>query len=314
MARSRRRERGAVLAMVGMLMLVFIALSVVAVDIGRLGFTATEVQTVADIAATAGATAAVKGGNAKAQAQSVVALNSVDGSAASIAAGDVILGNYNSMTQTFTANAAPTNAVRANAMATVNNILASMVGTPTTTVEKTATAAFTTVQNANPTLPIAIGSCYFNNPCCPTLTQTPSTTNNTAWTTFFINNVSKSNIESYFPTPCGDGAVPPEINVGDHLQLGNGMVTPDLRKVQCLVDHGMRDFLIPVIQSTGSTCAGPLNQDRAVVGFATIHIDSVVTNGMSPGINLHGIINAGLPGTPGGDCPNCGTGFVVLVN
>src|SRR4030095_9049589 len=74
--RTRRKERGAVLAAFAISMDAFLAFLPVAIDLGRLGLTANEVQTVADAAATAGARALAEGGSstvARSQAQSVVA-------------------------------------------------------------------------------------------------------------------------------------------------------------------------------------------------------------------------------------------------
>src|SRR5262245_22083282 len=61
--RQRRsvRERGGYLAFTGMALLTLIRMTVVGVDLGRLAFTATEVQTVAEVAATGYAHAWLKG-------------------------------------------------------------------------------------------------------------------------------------------------------------------------------------------------------------------------------------------------------------
>ena len=74
-------------------MAAFLALAAVGVDLGRLAFTATEVQTVADVAATAGARTlllnSVTGtsSNAVTAAQLAAAQNQIDGRAATVAAG-----------------------------------------------------------------------------------------------------------------------------------------------------------------------------------------------------------------------------------
>src|SRR5437667_12368764 len=98
MKRSHKSERGqAVITMVLWLTGAFFALTVVGIDIGHLGTSATEVQTVADIAASAGARNLLKGGSAntaKTEAISVVAKNKVDGQLFTMAAADVHVGNY----------------------------------------------------------------------------------------------------------------------------------------------------------------------------------------------------------------------------
>jgi len=321
MNRPHRGERGSIIAAAGIGLAAFLALTVVAIDLGRLGFTATEVQTVADIAATAGATALINnggnGGAAVAQAQSVVALNQVNGSTASISAGDVIVGRYES--GAFTPGGAPANAVRANASATVNNLLASILGTPTTTVQKTATAVFSSVGSAVPEIPIAIGSCYFENlcsTCLPPLVQVPSNSsgdaNNSAWTGFFAGSNAMT-IRSYIPAPCGGGVTPPLIQVGDRINLNNGQIANLYDDFQCLLNNNMDTFVVPVIQSSGSTCGGPINQSQPVVGFVTLQIDSVNGMGNPKYINLSGVWNASVPGRPGG-LTNTGSGMAILVD
>jgi hypothetical protein len=283
-----------ILAMMGISLSAFLALTVVAVDIGRLAFTATEVQTVADVAATAGATAAVNGGNADAEARRIALENSVDGAAASTAVDnlEIEIGNY---------------------------LLAAVLGSPTTTVEKTATASFTTVSGATPELPMAIGSCYFENlcdGCLPNLIQVPSNTggdaNNTGWTGFF-GTASNSNMSGYIPAPCGGGVTPPHVEVGDVVSLNNGQIPTLINAIQCLLDQGINEFVVPVVQSSSSSCGGPINQGAPVTGFVTLVVDSVKATGNPKYVNLHAVFNANVIGTPGG-CEDCGSGQIVLVN
>ena len=59
----RRGQEGFVLALSGILLLTMFALMVVAIDIGRISHTATEVQVAVDAAALAGAENLLKGGN-----------------------------------------------------------------------------------------------------------------------------------------------------------------------------------------------------------------------------------------------------------
>jgi hypothetical protein len=335
--------------------MVLFAFAVLAVDVARLTLAANEVQSVADIAATAGATAAWEGADdAVGQAQEVVALNTVDGATASIDASDVILGHYDAETQTFAPGATPTNAVRANAMATVNNILATILGTPTTAVEKTATAAFTTVQDGRPALPFAIGNCHFDNlcpTCLPDIRRAPSEGSSSAWTGFLAGRTF-SDIQSFMPSSCGGGgADAPELHVGDtiHLNTGESLTSTQrgvlLQSVQCQFAAGDREFVVPVVgQPAGESdddddsdngsgdrdddgdgdddsgdgdsedCEGDLDNTGSVIGFVTVRVDSVVVSGENKGINLHGIFNASLPGTPGGNCDKCGSGHAVLIN
>ena len=113
---ARKQERGAVLTAFVLTSTALFALTAVGVDTGRLALTANEVQTVADTAATAGARALVEGGSAataRAQAQTVVGQNRVNGTAASIQAAQLEVGSYNAATGSFANGAVPANAVRA---------------------------------------------------------------------------------------------------------------------------------------------------------------------------------------------------------
>src|SRR5207249_7141953 len=100
MKRTRKGQRGqAAILMALWLTGAFFALTVVGIDIGHLGTSATELQTVADIAASAGARNLLKGGSAntaKSDATSVVAKNKVDGTSFTMSAADVHVGDRKS--------------------------------------------------------------------------------------------------------------------------------------------------------------------------------------------------------------------------
>jgi hypothetical protein len=201
----------------------------------------------------------------------------------------------------------------------VTNILASIVGTPATTVEKTATAAFVTIGGATPELPIAIGSCYFEGLCAgclPDLIQVPSSSqgeaNNTAWTAFF-ETANAMTIADYFPSPCGAGVAVPHVDVGDNINITNGQISNLYDNFQCLLDNGVNEFVIPVFQSESSTCNGPMVGSPEVIGFVTLVVDAVNGMGNPKYVDLHAIENATVPGTPGG-CAGCLTGSVKLIN
>src|SRR2546430_14991351 len=90
MGASVKNERGQVFVAAAVSLAAFLALTVVAVDIGRLAHTATEVQAVADVAASAGATALLKKTFARAnvdpiaEAQFVAGHNNKGGPAARV--------------------------------------------------------------------------------------------------------------------------------------------------------------------------------------------------------------------------------------
>src|SRR5262245_10478817 len=122
---ERSRERGGVLAFTGMAVLTLVGMTVVGVDIGRLAFTATEVQTVAEVAATGYAHAWLRHATLAdafdndvnvAEALPVINSNRIDGQQANdvnVPPGNYELGSYDFTTASFVSGGLPANAVRA---------------------------------------------------------------------------------------------------------------------------------------------------------------------------------------------------------
>src|SRR5947208_13661913 len=143
MGASVKNERGQVFVAAAVCLAAFLALTVVAVDIGRLAHTATEVQTVADVAANAGATALLKktltgaAVDPIAEAQFVAGQNTMDGQAAVVT--DIALLHYDFASGGFTSGSP--NAVLATPSVTVTNLIAGVMGERRTTGTKTAREA-----------------------------------------------------------------------------------------------------------------------------------------------------------------------------
>jgi Flp pilus assembly protein TadG len=320
MRRARKSERGAILAATVLALPALLALVAVGIDTGRIAFTATEVQNVADAAATAGAQNLLEGGTAstaRSQAQTVGAQNAVNGSGATVLPAQIEVGQYNYTTHTFVNGAAPPSAVRATPSVTVRNLFAGILGSSfvNTTVTKTATAGFSGLGQAGATLPLALGDCHFpelsscfqTSGCLPSLSQVPSTTDNTGWTSFFDGATSQGNITAYLPSACGGTKTPPAVKVGDSISLNNGQGNGQaLKGVQDCVEKGINKFLVPIV-----SCGGNFNQAGTVTGFATIIVDSVVSQGNPKGLNLHAIFEE-VQGTPGGGA--YGTGEMRLLS
>ena len=165
-----------------------------------------------------------------------------------------------------------------------------------------------------PNLPLAIGDCHFpsisscfNTPgCLPSLTQVPSTTDNTGWTSFLDGSTSNSSIGQYMPSACGGSKTPPTVGVGTPVSLNNGQITSVLQSVQDCVNQGINKFTVPVV-----SCGGNFNQSSTITGFATIIVDSVNATGSPKGLNLHAIFDD-VVGPPGGG--NYGTYTVRLIS
>ena len=322
----RRDERGIAMVQTAIFLTALTALVTVGVDVGRLAFTATEVQNLADIAATAAAKHVVNGdGTSRQGADLLAGQNFVDGAAATPSNVPLVEdGTYDFATGTFNPGGSPATAVRATAAATVQNIFAGILGTPNTTVTKTATASYAYPGGGQAGLPIAIGDCAFPDPncqsdsCLPQVLQIPSPSDNSAWTGF-TEGSSTNNIGDFFPTACGGNGDPiPGIvanqggtcvddGINDCISLNNGQEVPLLNLIQGCLDAGLDTFLVPVID-----CDAGLNGNAPVMGFATIQITSVVNSGGTKHIELRAIHNANAPGPPGGG--NFGSGSVVLVN
>jgi hypothetical protein len=300
MRREPTNQRGVALVGFAVSMAALFAIAAVAVDMGRIATTADEVQAVADAAATAGAMTLFKNGTAaqaKADAQTVVGQNRVNGATATIAASAVQVGQYDPTTKTFTNGATPPNAVRATPSATVQNLFVGIFGSRfmNTTVTKTATAGFVGVGSATPTLPLVIGDCNFGQfkectldpSCLPQLFQVPSQGNSAFIKT--TGNVSD------LPASCGgSGTV---LSAGDTVNLTNGQTDNTLKSISDCFKTGVTQFTIPVVScdSTGGNWQGTAQ----VVGFASITVTAVKATG-NPKTVTFNTITKELSGPVGG--------------
>lgn len=311
---KRRRDRGAVLALVAIGLAAFVAFLVIAVDVGRLAHTANEVQSAADGAAAAGGTALLTGGGAAGaatQARAIANGNIVDGQPAGAMIQDVAAGIYDQTTGTFTVTASSPSAVRVRAQTTVGNIIAGALGSKTTTVARSSVGTFTGIRTATPTLPFVIGDCAFQaisscfgtDTCMPKPTRAPSAATRTAWVMF---GSSTASIAQYLPRACKGTLTPPQLTVGSTLRINQAVQTTVLNNLRACITPGRSEYLVPVANCTAS------NVSTRVTGFATIVIDSVTTSGANRGVAAHGAFRQ-VAGVPNG-CAKCGTGFVQLVN
>lgn len=291
----------------------FLGLSAGAVDISRHAFTATELQNLVDAAASAAAKAAGNNGSPYGAAQAISSLNTVNGEHLTLAAGDVVIGTYNG--NVFTPGGSPSNAVRVTATKTLSNIISGLIGHPTSTISRTATAAIVALGGGVPTMPIALGETYWQQ-CIqfgcsqPEIILVPDGVQNAGWTAFFAS-ASTNQVRSYVPAAqgCnGGGQAPPYITVGDSINLNNGQGN-QLLAVQCLVcTQGQNGFLVPVVRNLGQ-----FNQSAEVVGFATVVVESfnyssnprtrscgnLNGGGTLQTINVRSVFNANTPGPPG---------------
>jgi hypothetical protein len=201
------------------------------------------------------------------------------------------------------------NAVRATAQTTVNNILAGIFLSPTTTITKVAIGAVGPPRSVGPGAPWVLGDCCFPDDCedqsCLPGGTIPSTSDNQGWTGFF-GTASDNSILSYFPDPCGGGAAIPVVNVGDSINITNGDSSPLFRAVRCMVCDpavNQREFIVPVVACAGSCGSTQFNQSMEVTGFATVTIDGFLFQGRNAQWQLGSAACTGYTGANGGQAP-----------
>jgi Flp pilus assembly protein TadG len=333
MTRKRfdRSERGAIAALSGIVMLALASMVVVGVDLGRLAFTASEVQSVADAAANAYAIAMQRDrDDPQADAQQVVAGNSIDGAAALPANIEAFeLGNYSSQSLDFVPGGNPANAVRATATATVDNFFAGLVGDPATTVRKRSTAAIGCPGAGRFVLPIVVGECAFaafesSDDCSdlPELIQQPVQGDNSCWTNLMSGpGGGASTTISYLPTSCcqggncGGGVPGPQVQIGDVLYHTNGQSNSVMHILEdCVEDDGITDYVVPIVacDSNLTNCVGT----SPIVGFASVRVTHVDDQGSEKSIDLEFFCNDNDPvvGDTTGFSDECfGTTSVAMV-
>jgi hypothetical protein len=325
MKRQVKHERGVVLAMAGLWLVAMSAIAAIAIGVSRLTDTATEVQTVADAGALSGASALLAGKSAYTVAENVAQANQIDGKHAAFDAADIVTGYYNPTSHQFVAGGTPQDAVQATAHATVTTLWAAIFGGTTAPVTKQAVATYTPRSNnstpGTPTLPAAVGACFFTNfqttgACSdlPTLTQVPNPTNNSGWTSLQTGvQANKGNISPFLPTVCGcaagacaGGQQAPLVTTGEQTGVGvqNGQEAALLQLLAQCVANGVTKWVVPVV------ACGTFNGDMTVLGYATVTISSVVATGSPKGINMTSICNTTTPGPPTNN--NFGSGQVAL--
>jgi Flp pilus assembly protein TadG len=317
--RRLKSEKGIALPLVAVALWVILGMTGLGVETGRLALVATEVQNAADVAARAAAFEYVTGDGAttpRQAAEAVIAANAIDDQTSISAASLTVLdmGNWTSEGG-FVTNLEPINAARAEVQHTADSIIMSWLGYPSSVVTKDAIAGFSPASGGRPTIPIAVGECLLDEDCneddCqPTLYQVPDPEDNSAWTGFF-EQASTSQIGAYFPEECppngGETQVAPWINLHDEILLNNGQDVPLLRQVECMLENGLTEVLVPVV-----SCDTTLNQGREVLGFATFEITAVRTTGNNKGIDIQGLTSA--HNDPGGGTTSYGSGTIVLVD
>jgi hypothetical protein len=318
------RERGAILAFTGIILMTLVGMTVVGVDLGRVAFTATEVQTVAEVAATGYAHSWLQGlatsgdpgdGTCAAEALQVVDGNSIDGQLASASNIEGYeRGFYNFDTNGPFSGAVPggetANAVRATATDTINNFFGAIFGTPQTTVRKTAVASLTCGSRAQ-TLPLIVQDCQFGGfdgpddcPNLPQLSQQNIARDNSCWTSLGSSSANTNDIRALIDAQCcatGPGtcnlANYPTVREGQDVTVMNGQSVL-ITSLQRCWDNGFREFVVPI-----TPCGTMCNQTNRISGFAAIRLLArPIAQGANSQFTLASFCNTDPTQGVGGNC------------
>jgi Flp pilus assembly protein TadG len=330
----RRSERGIALAYFGIIMIMLIGFVVIGVDVARLAFTASEVQSIADSAALAaiGDYAANKA-DPTAHTKTIVADNTVDGRAGTIASGTTAgielleAGTYDWNTKAFavgTWGTAGINAARAHGKGTVTNLVAAAIGVVNSSVHRQAIAAVGGACNEVAALPIAIEQQaiqqYINSPDCENipvtrLFQVP--TDNSCFTSLSTAAAGSSSESAHVPAACCKGnkcggGQTASLNIGDPIALNNGQDATVLQIIAgcATANPPLTQFVVPVVPN--NSCAGGKTQNVQL--FARIIIDHVVTTGAASkkGVYIKGVCLDQVSGNDPG-CLSAGEQAMALV-
>ncbi len=318
MGRLRRflkEERGAASIMVAVSLVVILGMGALAVDLGYVMSTRSEVQKAADASALAAASRLVQlyndqGGDmteAEMAAAAIAAANqwsqsnTASNSSLTVAANDVQLGVWNPSAKTFTLGGAANelNAVKitmrrdGTTNGPISLFFGSVVGVSTVNVSAQAVSWFGSVGSVGQgvvTLPLLISEEAYTQGSDP-LTFRADGVDTSGWSTFFMPSGGSALVTSYIT-----GEVPiPGMSVGDQLNVYNGVMSNNIfsyMQNKVAENNGEWHVVVPIVQGNQFV------QTMKVVGFATLVITAVNT---APNKTISGhfspaVINGGKPG------------------
>jgi Flp pilus assembly protein TadG len=312
----QRHERGAVLPITALFIVVAIGMLALGIDVGNMYLVRCELQRIADASALAGAlrlvspVAGMSGvtpltpdcGRARTAAAAVATSNTADASPLPLANLDIKLGTYNVQTKTFVdtncASPPAVNAVKATASRTILFYLGSVIsGRRDVTLTAQALALTGSVGSVPPgtfTLPIAIDNDKVPSNGEPLIIHlNPSPGDDGVWHTYFYQNPASSLLRDII-----EGDVPtPALKEGDFIKVKEGVDDATLKTLgDELQDHGGTwDVMVPIIPSESHTGWAE------VLGFAAIRLTLVEAKGGDKRIEAITLDNHVAPGAnPGG--------------
>lgn len=159
-ANIKSRRKGTSIAYVCVIMSALLGISTLAVDFGRVQLAKTQMHLAVDAASRAAVIGLVTSSSqARTDGKAVALQNLVDGTGLTLTNADILVGNWNVATSTFTSGGSPSNAVRVNGQRSyargtaVPLLFASFLGRTGCNVNATATCYRVAAINSNTTIP-----------------------------------------------------------------------------------------------------------------------------------------------------------------
>lgn len=334
--KNSEAESGAILIIVAVCIIMIFGFAALVIDGAYIYTTQNQLHVAADSAALAGASQIIDPSDcaansttpnyqARIQAQTFAAFHKAGSAVGQTAInlslntgnnpnGDIILGNFDTTSRTFTACPAgnPVNAVRVRSRRTnesedgidpsnapVSTFFAPVLNTVFNSRDVKTKATAMTVTGVRADIPACISSCMFNAGCSLIgITLLPEPGGSLAWSSFNNSSTTPGTITPYITNP---GTIPCE-GVGQSIYLTNGTVTPVFQMLDDAIndDPGPGDdaghavpwnVVIPVCQdacSAPGACtasAGFGTGTGTVIGSTVFSITSVTPTGPAKGIN-----------------------------
>lgn len=302
-------QRGAVAAIVAVVLTVLLAMTALALDVGHALVARNELQNASDAAALAGARAlgvmygnmsgSLTGytltsgdvANIKNAASVAGADNHAAGVSVTVNANDIAIGNWNAATRTFTPTAVLPRAVRVTtrrdgtANGPISTFLAGIIGATSLSVTAVATAQLNPVSVMAPgdmDAPFGISEFFFNSGfgCGSTIQFAPNVPGNpqtcAGWQTF-DQNFNAANLRDIVRGMTNGSYTPPGATAGQtSLEFGNGNIGAAWADLVTLwqtrvAQNGAWDAQVPVYAGNDCSPTGP----QPIIGFATVRITYV---------------------------------------
>jgi hypothetical protein len=318
-------ERGTVVILVALLMVVFLGIAALAVDVGYMVVARNESQNTADAAALAGARMLGENYYNKAtpvttdvttRAQGTAVLNTV--AAQNIATDNAItqIGVWDGSTKTFTATTVNPNAVQVEVKrelgltnGPINTFFAPILGANTVNSQAIACAALSGECKAVLGLPLGIGKSWFTNTGanngCTTIKVNDTNKSCAGWTNLSTAKFKWKDVDDMIVDPT---KIPTTLKIGDMVEFGGGTINPMVKDLADLFNK-MKTGTPPtwttsvVVYDDKDTCTNP-NTPYPIIGYATITVTAVDPTGKQ---GLEGYVDCNLASQTRGGCFYAGT-------